>query len=193
MKRIVLAVIFGVASLSSISTNAQVNVNINIGSQPQWGPTGYDHVDYYYLPDVDAYYYVPTSQYIYQNNGNWIWRNSLPSQYSNYNLYNGYKVVVNRNRPYLSHQNDVKQYSKYKNYGGKQGSIRDSKETRYVNVRNNKGNANMQSGRNPQTSKPVIKSNNNRSDNNRKVVNSRGGNTKNSDKQGRGNDSRGRK
>jgi len=29
------------------NTDAQVHVsvNVNIGSQPQWGPVGYDHVD----------------------------------------------------------------------------------------------------------------------------------------------------
>lgn len=138
MKRILFAVLFGVASLSSISTKAQVNLNINIGSQPQWGPTGYDHVDYYYLPDVDAYYYVPTSQYIYLVNGTWAWRSSLPSRYRGYDLYNGYKVVMNGQRPYLSHNTHIRQYSKYKNYGGKQGNIRNSKDVRYVNARNNR-------------------------------------------------------
>jgi len=142
MKRIVLAVIFGVASLSSINTKAQVSVNINIGSQPQWGPTGYDHVDYYYLPDVDAYYNVPARQYVYLNNGAWVWRNSLPSQYSGFDLYNSYKVVMNTPKPYLSHQTHVREYSKYKGYKGKQGNIRDSKDTRYVNARNNNGRGN---------------------------------------------------
>ncbi|MET1054589.1 MAG: hypothetical protein ABWY16_04715 [Pedobacter sp.] len=142
MKRIILAVIFGVASLSSISTKAQVSLNINIGSQPQWGPTGYDHVDYYYLPDVDAYYNVPAQQYVYLNNGSWIWRNSLPSQYSNFDLYNSYKVVMNTPKPYLSHQTHVREYSKYKGTKGKQGNIRDSKDARYVNARNNNGRGN---------------------------------------------------
>jgi len=140
MKRIILAVVFGVASLSSISTKAQVSVNINIGSQPEWGPTGYDHVDYYYLPDVDSYYYVPSKQYVYQSNGSWVWRNSLPSRYSNFDLYNSYKVVMNRPQPYLMHQTHVSEYSKYKNYGGKQGSIRDSKDSKYTAARNNTPN-----------------------------------------------------
>ncbi|CAM4283287.1 hypothetical protein SAMN06265348_109216 [Pedobacter westerhofensis] len=142
MKRIILAVIFGVASLSSINTKAQVSLNINIGSQPQWGPTGYDHVDYYYLPDVDAYYNVPAKQYVYLNNGSWVWRSSLPSRYSGFDLYNSYKVVMNTPKPYLSHQTHVTQYSKYKGYKGKQGNIRDSKDTRYVNARNNGGRGN---------------------------------------------------
>ncbi len=155
MKRIIFAVLLGVASLTSISTKAQVSVNINIGSQPQWGPTGYDHVDYYYLPDVDAYYYVPTSQFIYLLNGTWAWRNSLPARYSGYDLYNGYKVVMNGTRPYLSHNTHIKQYGKYKNYGGKQSNIRNSKDVRYENARNNRPTT----VRN--TSRTVVKVNNN--------------------------------
>ncbi len=138
MKRIILAVVLGVASMSSINVKAQVSVNINIGQQPEWGPTGYDHVDYYYLPDVDAYYYVPSNQYIYLLNGVWVWRSSLPARYSNYDLYNGYKVVMNTRRPYLSHQNHVAQYSKYKNNRGNQQVIRDSKDNRYTEARNNR-------------------------------------------------------
>lgn len=138
MKRILLAVVFGVASLSSINTKAQVSVNINIGSQPQWGPTGYDHVDYYYLPDIDTYYNVPNKQYIYLNNGKWVFNNSLPSRYTNYDLYNGYKVVINSPRPYLSHKVHIKEYSKYKGYKGKQVVIRDSRSTRQARPANNK-------------------------------------------------------
>lgn len=130
MKRIVFAVILAVASVSSISTKAQVNVNINIAQQPAWGPTGYDHVDYYYLPDVDAYYYVPSRQYVYLDNGAWVWRNNLPSRYSNYDLYKGYKVVINNPKAYLSHQSHVQQYGKYKGNQGKQVVIRDSRNSR---------------------------------------------------------------
>jgi hypothetical protein len=138
MKRILLAVVFGVASLSSIDTKAQVSVNINIGSQPQWGPSGYDHVDYYYLPDIDAYYNVPNKQYIYLNNGNWVFNSNLPSRYRNYDLYNGYKVVINSPKPYLSHKIHVKEYGKYKGYRGKQVVIRDSRSARKARPANNK-------------------------------------------------------
>jgi len=142
MKRIILAAIIGVASLSSISTQAQVNVSVNIGSQPQWGPAGYDHVDYYYLPDMDVYYNVPAKQYVYLENGRWITRNSLPSRYKGYNLYNSYKVVMNNPKPYLSHQSHVQQYSKYKNYKGQQGNIRDSKDSRYASARSGRVTSN---------------------------------------------------
>jgi len=138
MKRIVLAVIIGVASFSSIKANAQVSLNINIGSQPSWGPAGYNHVDYYYLPDVDAYYNVSAQQYVYLINGQWVFRKTLPPRYSGYNLYNGYKVVMNTPKPYLNHAQNLKQYSKYRNYHGKQGNIRDSKDKRYATARNNR-------------------------------------------------------
>jgi len=183
MKRIILAVIFGVASLSSISTKAQVSLNINIGSQPQWGPTGYDHVDYYYLPDVDAYYNVPAKQYVYLNNGSWVWRNSLPSKYSGYDLYNSYKVVMNTPKPYLSHQTHVKEYSKYRNYKGKQGNIRDSKDSRYANARNSRP-TNVRNNGGTQRPGTTNNSHNNNNGNNNGHGNGKGNNQ--GEKGGRG-------
>jgi hypothetical protein len=135
MKKILFAVLFGVASFSSINSQAQLNVNVNLASQPQWGPAGYDHVEYYYLPDMDVYYYVPSSQYVYQNNGKWQWAKNLPSRYNSYDLYNSYKVVLNQKQPYLSHNTHVKQYSSYKNNKGKQVNLRDKKSN------NNNGNS----------------------------------------------------
>ena len=88
-------------SPKNLQAQVKVGVNINIGSQPVWGPVGYDYVDYYYLPDIDAYYYVPGRQFIYLSNGRWIFAASLPVAYRHYNLYSGYKVVINEPRPYL--------------------------------------------------------------------------------------------
>ncbi|WP_316829265.1 hypothetical protein [Pedobacter aquatilis] len=136
MKRMIFAVLLGVASINSIPAKAQVSLNINIGQQPSWGPTGYDHVDYYYLPDIDAYYYVPGKQYVYLDNGAWVWKNSLPPRYANYDLYRGYKVVMNTPKPYLSHNKHIAQYGKFKNNNGKQQVIRDSKEAKYAGNRN---------------------------------------------------------
>ena len=79
---------------ASYSAKAQVSVSINLGSPPQWGPVGYTEVRCYYLPDVEAYYDVQTSMFIYFGNGQWISRAYLPRRYRNYDLYNGYKVVM---------------------------------------------------------------------------------------------------
>lgn len=136
MKKFMLFAAVLMVSLFSINNaKAQVSLNINIGSQPAWGPTGYDHVDYYYFPDINAYYHVPSGQYIYSNGGRWVWVNSLPSQFGNFDLYRSYKVVVNEPRPYLRNSVYAARYSKFKNYGGRQTIIRDSKDTKYYVVK----------------------------------------------------------
>ena len=84
----------GVIILLSFATKAQVSVNVNIGSPPLWGPVGYAESRYYYLPDVEAYYDVESSMFIYYGGGVWIHNAYLPGRYRNYDLYNGYKVVI---------------------------------------------------------------------------------------------------
>ncbi len=121
-------------------TNAQINVSINTASQPAWGPVGYDHVEYYYLPDADAYYYVPKQQYIYRESNQWVFARSLPTRLHWYDPYNGYKVVINDPRPYLRHDVYKVKYKKYKGWQTRQVVIRDSHDSRYKN--NGPGNSN---------------------------------------------------
>ncbi len=132
MKKFVAFVAITLSILLSIQSHAQIQLTIgsNITSQPMWGPTGYDHVDYYYLPDIDAYYYVPKRQYIYQEHGNWIFRSSLPRRYNNYNVYNGYKVVLNEPTPYKQADNYRIKYGSYKGRRD-QEVIRNSSDERY--------------------------------------------------------------
>ncbi|MEE1943997.1 hypothetical protein VRU48_02680 [Pedobacter sp. KR3-3] len=132
MKKLIFLLMLGIAS---VSTKAQINVNINIGSQPLWGPTGYDYAQYYYLPDIESYYYVPKHQFVYLDGGRWIFSANLPARYNNYDLYNGYKVVINRDRPYLNFNDDRVKYVKYKNWGGRQMVIRNSDDKRYYVVK----------------------------------------------------------
>lgn len=117
------------------SSYAQVNVNINIGSQPLWGPTGYDYVDYYYLPDLDIYYYVPLQQWVYFDGRRWVTTTVLPPRYSNYDLYRLHKVVINEKQPYL--RNSF-YHNKYASFRGKydQQPIRDSRDSRYYVIAN---------------------------------------------------------
>lgn len=94
---------------------AQVSVNINFGPPPMWGPVGYTDVRYYYLPDVEAYYDIQTSMFIYYGGGVWVHRAYLPSRYRNYDLYNGYKVVMTDYRgdaPYANFNHHKKQYAR---------------------------------------------------------------------------------
>lgn len=117
-------IIFAGAFLLGINyANAQVNVNINVGTQPLWGPVGYQHVDYYYLPEIETYYYVPKKQFIYINGGNWVFSTALPYKHRHYNLYNGYKVVVNQPYPYKRHKHYKVKYAGY--HGPHQVNLRD--------------------------------------------------------------------
>ena len=125
-----LALITSSALFTTFTANAQVSVNVNIGAQPLWGPVGHDYAEYYYLPDIEAYYYVPKRQWIYRKNKNWVFVKTLPAPYASFNLYNGYKVVINDPMPYMHH--DV-YYKKYYGYRGKSGQpyIRNSHDEKY--------------------------------------------------------------
>ena len=141
MKKYFLLASLLVTTLLPVRSLAQVNVNVNIGSQPLWGPVGYNRVDYYYLPDIETYYYVPRRQFVYLNGNNWIFSSAMPSRYSNYNLYNGYKVVLNSPRPYLNFNSHKIKYAKYKGARG-QSSIKYSKNPNYTQVARFNGNGN---------------------------------------------------
>src|SRR6478672_5680534 len=88
-------------------SNAQISVSVNIGLQPEWGPVGYDYVDYYYMPQYEVYYYVPERKFVYLDGGRWIFATALPPRYGTVNLFSTYKVVVNEPRAYM-HFNDHK-------------------------------------------------------------------------------------
>jgi hypothetical protein len=106
------------------------SVGINISDQPVWGPEGYDHADYYYIPDIDSYYSVSERQYIYRDGPAWRHSATLPSTYSGYDPYHSYKVVINENNPYQNHESHQ---SKYGTFKGKkdQPVIRDSRDPKY--------------------------------------------------------------
>lgn len=121
----------GIVLFASSTLQAQVSVNVNIGTAPSWGPVGYSNVDYYYLPDVEAYYDIRATQFIYFGGGRWIRSRYLPNQYRNYDLHNGYKVVLNDyhgSRPYNNFRNH-----KIKYYRGYQG-----REQRNIGYNNNR-------------------------------------------------------
>jgi hypothetical protein len=105
------------------SVKAQLSVNVTIGSPPMWGPVGYTDVRYYYIPAVESYYDIHSSMFIYYSGGTWVHRASLPSRYSNYDLYSGYKVVMvdyQGNTPYTNFPQYKKKYSRRYNGGNQQ-------------------------------------------------------------------------
>lgn len=132
MKKIILTAVLLVSCLM-FKADAQLRISLgfNIGSQPDWGPVGYDHASYYYMPDVDSYYDVSNHQYIYFQNNVWVRGAALPGRY-NFNPYNSYKVVVNERNPW---ERDAAYRTRYASYRGRGGQtiIRDSRETKYRN------------------------------------------------------------
>ncbi len=136
MKKTIILAAIAFSFLTIQKASAQLSVNINIGSQPAWGPVGYDYVNYYYMPDIDAYYDVPARRYVYLENNVWVHRTYLPVRYRNYNLYNGYKVVINDREPWHNH---TVIHNKYVGYRGRPSTaiIRDSRDIKYTKYRGN--------------------------------------------------------
>jgi len=126
MKKLVyLAVLVGGLFFAK-PAEAQVNVNINIGSQPLWGPVGYDYARYYYIPEINVYYDVPNRRYTYYEGRRWITRGNLPGRYRNFNFYNTYKVVVNDRNPWNHHDRYSRDYGQYA-HSRNQVNLRDSR------------------------------------------------------------------
>ena len=112
MKTIKIAIL-GLFLMAATATQAQVSVNINIGNPPAWGPAGYTNMEYYYLPDIQSYYDVRASQFIYFGGNRWVRSSRLPNRYRNYDLYNGYKVVLSDyhgRTPYVYHEKHKVRY-----------------------------------------------------------------------------------
>jgi len=122
--------IIGILLTLASGMNAQVSVNVNVGAPPLWGPAGYADVRFYYLPDIEAYYDVPSAMFIFNEGGAWVHRASLPAVYAHYDLYGGYKVVLNDYRgetPYVYFKDHRGKYPKgyhkgeQKTYGERPG------------------------------------------------------------------------
>lgn len=129
--------LFCIFSFKNVDAQLRVNLNVNIGSQPDWGPVGYDHVDYYYLPEIETYYDVPSRQYIYFQNNGWVRRAYLPDRYRNYDMYRNYKVVINERSPW--ERNNIYR-TRYNGYSSRRNQIiiRDSKDDKYAKHWNKK-------------------------------------------------------
>lgn len=152
MKKIMMIPLFFLLMIMyRAGAQVSLNVNFNIGSQPVWGPVGYDYVEFYYLPDIEVYYWVPRRQYVYLSNGRWVFATYLPARYRSYNLYTGYKVVINEPRAWNHFHSHKTKYISYKNKHGQQVVIKNSKDPKYYvvkghpNYKNHPGKGNKKS------------------------------------------------
>ncbi|RBL92062.1 hypothetical protein [Chitinophaga flava] len=145
---IALVIASGLLYQGALQAQVRLNVNFNVGSQPVWGPVGYDYAQYYYFPDIDAYYDVASQQYVYLNGGSWMFAPTLPPRY-NFDVYRGYKVVINQPNPWMQDNVYRNKYARYKGqeWYGSQPIIRDSRDSKYFIVKGHpmygKGNEQM--------------------------------------------------
>lgn len=134
MKKLVFtaAILFSCLSFKFADAQIHVNLGLNIKSQPAWGPVGYDHADFYYLPDIGVYYNLASHRFIYFDRGQWTYTTNLPPRYGNFDLYHSYKVVINEPKPWL---HDRVYKVKYAGFRGRHDQIviRDSRDAKYRN------------------------------------------------------------
>lgn len=103
--------VFGLLFITA--SQAQVSVNVNLGTPPVWAPAERVETQYYYLPEIDSYYDVPAERFIYIKNGTWVRSERLPARYSNYNLRGGkviYLTDYRGNAPYSYHKKHKVKY-----------------------------------------------------------------------------------
>ena len=116
MKKFMLTSMVVSAFLLTTRAEAQIRVNVDLNNgRPSWGLPGNHSGDYYYLPEIDSYYDIPGRQFIYSDGRNWIHASQLPYAYRDYNLFGGYKVLINEPRPYLLADAYRQKYSRYYN------------------------------------------------------------------------------
>lgn len=129
MIAIVAIMMMGVAAVPQ-KAEAKINIQININTQPIWGPVGYDYAQFYYFPDHNFYYDVNRSQYVIRKNNKWMYTKNVPAGYR-FNPYTAYKVVLNESTPFQNNSKHVRFYAQYKGKGNQQQLIRDSRDSRY--------------------------------------------------------------
>lgn len=117
LARFIGAVLVGaLALLAAPEAQAQVGVNINIGT-PAWGPQVPYGTQYYYIPEIDGYYDLYAQQYIVFQDGYWV---PVPQLYG-YDPYQFHPVVMGYHgrEPWLqsSYYHQRYAYQPYHNYG----------------------------------------------------------------------------
>jgi hypothetical protein len=113
------------------AAQAQVKTTVTI---PDWGVAGSDNATYYYLPDIETYYDIRSGNYVYMDNGQWTKTRTLPTVYKDYDLYDGYKVVLTSDQePYSDFENMKLKYAK--GYKGEPQKTYKVKKTRTGKVK----------------------------------------------------------
>lgn len=123
LSKILLTALFFIAVSSA---QAQVKTTVTI---PDWGVAGYDKATYYYIPATESYYDIRKGQYVYMQDGKWVRTTTLPPAYKDFDLYDGYKVVLTDDKePFADYDNLRMKYAK--DYKGEPQKTYKVKKTR---------------------------------------------------------------
>ena len=122
MKKIVLLAGLALSLGTALKSDAQVRINVNIGSpmpvmQQSW--YGSD-ADYYYMPDQGVYYNVNRGMYVWPNGGNWMCGPSLPRSYGACTWGNSRYYSFRGRSPFMRNDYYRSQYG-MRNGGGRGG------------------------------------------------------------------------
>lgn len=99
MKKYLLLVLMTGTLAATETTQAQISLNIRIGS-PAWGVPGVSRADYYFLPDIDAFYDLRGRQFVYLDRGRWCFSNALPGWHRGFDLFGARKIIINEPNPW---------------------------------------------------------------------------------------------
>ncbi|MEI7676972.1 MAG: hypothetical protein WCJ03_09345, partial [Bacteroidales bacterium] len=107
-----LLILSGCAMPLESASNRQ---SVVVYENPAWAPAYHPGVRYYYFPDLEMYYDLSNRDFIYLSDGQWLFSNTLPPFYADYNLYNGFVVSLNVRvfQPWRHHQYYVSNYPRY--------------------------------------------------------------------------------
>lgn len=115
--RNVKAMLSAILMLIAFGTQAQVGTTRTTTTSsttlPDWGVADADSARYYYLPDIESYYDIRNRNFVYMKDGSWVKTNDLPANYSDYDLYSGYKVVLTDDaEPFSNYEKTKMKYAK---------------------------------------------------------------------------------
>lgn len=102
MKKIILIAACFVL-MAGYKSDAQVSVNLQVGS-PVMTTTWWSTDDsYYYIPEYGVYYNVNRRVYVYPAEGRWVYAPALPPAYGTYKLVPGSYYTVHAKAPFRNH------------------------------------------------------------------------------------------
>ncbi|RTY89133.1 hypothetical protein [Flavobacterium sp. GT3R68] len=94
LKVLLSAIVLSLAFGAQAQVETKKTTTTTTTTLPEWGVAGSNDARYYYIPDIETYYDVKNKNFVYMKDGTWAKTTELPDTYKDYDLYSGYKVVL---------------------------------------------------------------------------------------------------